>query len=158
MEEDVRHEEEIERWIRDDIARKNPKTGISVCPYAAKTVETKAFHILRGKSDLVAQIGHCCDLIGVLGLDIVIIYIQYKITEKQLRRLCRQAHKNNSHYAIMYDHPENTGLHRGVSFSYQKTPLVMIQDLNTLKDAQSKLQRTAYYRTWGLDDCDDMFY
>lgn len=158
MAEDVNHEKEIARWIRAKVARKNPKTGVSVCPYAAKTLKTKAFHILRGKSDLVAQIDHCCGVFDVLGMDIVIIYIDHKITEPILKKMCRRAHRRNPKFAIMYDHPANAGLHQGVSFSYQKTPLVMIQDLNRLKDAQSQLRRTAYYRAWGLDPDSGMFY
>ena len=47
---------------------------------------------------------------------------------------------------------------KGVQFSFQKAPLLFIQDLNKLRDAQRRLQKTDYYRVWGLDGDSDMFY
>lgn len=145
-------------WIEQKISKTDPKVGAAICPFAKKTLETKAIQVVPGKSDLVDQIDHCCAVFTGLALDIVVIYIQYTITEEKLSDLCAEAHERNPKFAIMYDHPDNDGLHKGVSFSFQKCPLVMIQDLSKLKNAQSKLRRTSYYRTWGLDDNDDMFY
>lgn len=151
-------ENKIIDWIRTSIAEKNRQTDQAICPFAKKVLQDETIQIVPGKSDLVGQIDHCCSVFASLGLDIVVIYITDKIKESQLSKICAKAHKNNPNHAIMYDHPDNKGLHKGVSFSYQKCALIMIQDLNRLKDAQSKLRRTAYYRSWGLDHCDDMFY
>lgn len=149
---------DIYDWIRTKIAEKDRRTNQAVCPFAKKVLQDETIQVVPGKSDLVAQINHSCDVFAVLGLDIVVVYIQYKITEGQLKSLCAKAQQRNPKYAIMYDHPDNNGLHKGVSFSFQKCPLVMIQDLNKLQDAQRKLRRTSYYQSWGLDPGDDMFY
>ena len=145
-------------WIEHKISQADPKTGVAICPFAKKTIAEKKIQVVPGKSNLVDQIHHCCNLFDSLALDCVVIYVQYKITESQLQEICSQAHQNNSKYAILYDHPDNDGLHKGVSFSFGKCPLIMIQSLSQLKDAQSKLRRTAYYRIWGLDPDDGMFY
>ena len=144
-------------WIKGHVAKKNPKTGKAVCPFAARTIKERSLYVLPAKVDVVDQIGHCCGLFAPFHFDIVILYIRYKITEKRLSDLCRQAHQNNPNFAILYDHPSNKGLHKGVQFSFQKAPLIMIQDLSKLKDAQQQLRTTGYYDAWGLDDL-DMFY
>lgn len=148
---------DVEQWIREELTQPNPATGKAICPFAKKTLETEAIQIVPAKTDLVAQIDHCCSVFDLLNLDIVVVYIQFEITEKKLSGIAAKAHKRNPKYAVLYDHPDNTGLHQGVSFSYQKCPLVMIQSLPKLKDAQSILRRTGYYDAWGLDD-PDMFY
>jgi len=145
-------------WIEQIVSKKNPKVGERICPYAAKTVKAKTIQVMLGESDLVDQIRHCGNLFGSLALECVIIYIQYKISEKELARICAKGHQNNPNFAVLYDHPDNAGLHKGVSFSFGKCPLIFIQPLKELKDAQSKLRRTAYYRRWGLDGDNDMFY
>ena len=150
--------EDVYEWIRTRISKADPKVGKAICPFAKASLETKAIQVVPGKSNLVDQIDHCCNLFNSLALDIVVIYVQYTITEKTLSSICAKAHRKNKNYAIMYDHPENDGLHRGVSFSFGKCPLIMIQSLSKLKDAQSKLRRTDYYRAWGLDPDDGMLY
>jgi hypothetical protein len=60
--------------------------------------------------------------------------------------------------AILYDHPANNGKHKGVSFSYGKLPLVLIQPLDKLQEAQAKLRKSSYYKDWELDPQDEMFY
>lgn len=149
---------DVEDWIKQVVSKKNSKVGERICPYAAKTLKTKAIQIVPGKSNLVDQICHGCNLFGSLALECIIIYIQYKITEKALSQICRKAHKLNTAYAVFYDHPDNNGLHKGVSFSFGKCPLIFVQPLKELKDAQSKLRRTSYYKSWGLRPNDDMFY
>jgi len=150
--------EDVYDWIRTKISKTDPNVGKAICPFAKKSLEAKAIQVVPGKSDLVDQINHCCNIFNSLALDIVVIYVQYKITEKKLSSICAKAHSKNKNYAIMYDHPDNDGLHRGVSFSFGKCPLIMIQSLSKLKDAQSKLRRTGYYRAWGLDPNDGMLY
>jgi len=145
-------------WIEQIVSKKNPEVGERICPYAAKTVEAKTIQVMPGESDLGNKINHCCNLFGSLALECVVIYIQYKITERELSNICSQAHESNPNFAVLYDHPDNAGLHKGVSFSFGKCPLIFIQPLKELKDAQSKLRRTAYYKRWGLDGDNDMFY
>ena len=91
------------------------------------------------KKDVLSQIDHCCGLFNIFNLDIVVLYLEQPITERKLSNLCKKAHQQNPKFAIMYDHPDNDGLHKGVSFSYGKLPLIMIQDLETL--LTSVLQR-----------------
>jgi hypothetical protein len=145
-------------WIRGKVSKTDRKVGKAICPFAEASVKAKAIQVVPGKSNLVDQVNHCCSIFNIFALDIIIIYIQYPITEQQLAKVCEQSHKKNNQFAIMYDHPDNDGLHRGVSFSFQKAPLIFIQDLNKLKDAQSKLRRTSYYRSWRIDPNDSMFY
>jgi hypothetical protein len=145
-------------WIRGKVSKTDRKVGKAICPFAEASVKAKAIQVVPGKSNLVDQVNHCCSIFNIFALDIIIIYIQYPITEQQLAKVCEQSHKKNNRFAIMYDHPDNDGLHRGVSFSFQKAPLIFIQDLNKLKDAQSKLRRTSYYRSWRIDPNDSMFY
>jgi len=149
---------DIEKWIRQVVAKTHKASGATICPFAKRTLEDRKIQISMAKEDVLSQIDHCCDLFDILHLDIVILYFTDEITERKLSNLCKKAHQHNPNYAIMYDHPDNDGLHKGVSFSYQKAPLLFIQDLNKLKDAQSKLSKTDYYRVWGLDVDSDMFY
>jgi hypothetical protein len=145
-------------WIREKISKTNPTVGKAICPFAKTSLKTKAIQVVPGKSNLVDQIDHCCNLFDSLALDCVVIYVQYKITEKELSKICRKAYKQNSEFAILYDHPDNAGLHKGVSFSFGKAPLIMIQRLKQLKNAQRQLQKTDYYESWGLNPNDAMFY
>ena len=149
---------EVYDWIRETIGKTNKKVGKAICPFAKASVEAKAIQVVPGKSDLVDQINHCCNLFSSLALDCVVIYVQYKITEQELAKVCGKGQKKNPSYAVMYDHPDNDGLHQGVSFSFGKCPLIFIQELSKLKDAQSRLRRTSYYQSWGIDPDDDMFY
>ena len=148
----------IEKWIGQVVAKKHKASGATICPFAKKTLEDRKIQITVAKEDVLSQIGHCCSLFNIFHLDIVILYFTYKITEKKLAEVCRQAHKQNPKFAIMYDHPYNNKKIKGVQFSFQKAPLLFIQDLNELRDAQSRLQKTDYYRVWGLDGDSDMFY
>ena len=149
---------DIEKWIRQVVAKTHKASGAAICPFAKRTLEDRKIQISMAKEDVLDQIDLCCDLFNSLNLDIVILYFTHEITERKLSNLCKRAHQQNPEFAIMYDHPDNNGLHKGVSFSFQKTPLIFIQDLNKLNDAQRRLQKTDYYRSWGLDDDSDMFY
>ena len=149
---------DIEKWIRQVVAKTHKASGAAICPFAKRTLADRKIQITPAKTYVLDLIVHCCDLFNSLALDIVILYFTDEITERKLSNICKRAHKNNLKFAIMYDHPDNDGLHEGVSFSYQKTPLIFIQDLNKLNDAQRRLQKTDYYRSWGLDDDSDMFY
>ena len=149
---------DIEKLIRQVVAKTHKASGAAICPFAKRTLEDRKIQITPAKVDVLDQIDLCCDLFNSLALDIVILYFTDQITERKLSDICKRAHKRNPDYAVMYDHPDNDGLHKGVQFSYQKAPLIFIQDLNKLKDAQSKLSKTDYYRVWGLDVDSDMFY
>ena len=149
---------DIEKWIRQVVIKKDKKNPTPVCPFAKKTLEDRKIQIAMAKKDVLLQVSHCCNLFNIFNLDIVILYFNHKISEKRLADLCKKAHKQNPKYAIMYDHPYNNKKVKGVQFSFQKAPLLFIQDLNKLRDAQRRLQKTDYYRVWGLDAHSDMFY
>jgi hypothetical protein len=148
---------DIEKWIKS-LGKTHKSSGQKICPYAEKALQDKTIQISKAKVDLLEHIVHCSHLVPCFHLDAVVLYIEYKITEKRLAKICRDANRNRPHMAILYDHPNNQGLHKGVSFSYGKLPLVIIQPLDKLQSAQSKLRRTRYYKDWGLDPQDDMFY
>lgn len=149
---------DIEDWIGQVVAKTHKASGAAICPYAKRTLKDRKIQIIPAKVDLLAQVRHCCDLFNTLALDIVILYFNYKITDRKLSKMCEQAHQANPSYAVMYDHPDNSGKHKGVSFSYGKAPLMFIQDLSKLKNAQQQLRRTDYYTAWGLDPNNSMFY
>lgn len=153
----VEESKQIEKWILQVVAKTHKESGATICPYAKRTVENKKIQISLAKKNVLDQIDICCSLFTVFGLDIVILYFNNKITEKNLSAVCKKAHKKNPNFAIMYDHPANDGLHKGVSFSYGRKPLVMIQDLAKLKRAQKHLKRTGYYDKWGLDGLDQFY-
>tara|TARA_S200002703_G_scaffold114700_2_gene100210 strand:+ start:528 stop:1037 length:510 start_codon:yes stop_codon:yes gene_type:complete len=153
----VEESKQIEKWIRQVVAKTHKESKSPVCPYAKTTLEDGKIQISPAKTDVLDQIDICCSLFTVFGLDIVILYFNNKITEKNLSAVCKKAHKKNPAFAIMYDHPANNGLHKGVSFSYGRKPLVMIQDLAKLKRAQKHLKRTGYYDKWGLDGLDQFY-
>ena len=148
---------DIEKWIRQVVAKTHKASGAAICPFAKRTLEDRKIQITPAKTDVLDQIDQCCGLFVSLGLDIVILYFTDEITERKLSNLCRRAHKNNPDYAILYDHPDNDGLHKGVSFSYGKAPLIMIQDMTKLKQAQQKLERSGWYRKWGIDKMDQFY-
>jgi hypothetical protein len=148
---------DIEKWIRQVVAKTHKASGAAICPFAKRTLEDRKIQITPAKVDVLDQIDQCCGLFVSLGLDIVILYFTHEITERKLANLCRRAHKNNPDYAILYDHPDNDGLHKGVSFSYGKAPLIMIQDIAKLKQAQQKLERSGWYRKWGIDKMDQFY-
>ena len=149
---------DIEKWIGQVVAKKHKESGASICPFAKKTLQDRKIQISVAKKDVLGQVSHCCGLFNIFHLDIVILYFDHKISEKRLAEVCKQAHKQNPKFAIMYDHPYNNKKIKGVQFSFQKAPLLFIQDLNKLRDAQSRLQKTDYYRVWGLYGDSDMFY
>ena len=148
---------DIEKWIRQVVAKTHKASGAAICPFAKRTLEDRKIQITPAKTDVLDQIDQCCDLFVSLGLDIVILYFNHEITERRLSNLCRRAHRNNPDYAIMYDHPDNDGLHKGVSFSYGKAPLIMIQDLARLKQAQGQLKRSGYYEKWSIDSFEQFY-
>lgn len=148
---------DIEKWIRQVVAKTHKASGAAICPFAKRTLEDRKIQITPAKTDVLDQIDQCCGLFVSLGLDIVILYFTDEITASKLSKVCKRAHKNNPDYAIMYDHPDNDGLHKGVSFSYGKRPLVMIQDMAKLKQAQHKLKRSGYYEKWGLDSLEQFY-
>jgi len=148
---------DIEKWIRQVVAKTHKASGAAICPFAKRTLEDRKIQITPAKTDVLDQIDQCCGLFVSLGLDIVILYFTDEITEGQLSRICRRAHKNNPDYAIMYDHPDNDGLHKGVSFSYGRRPLLMIQDMAKLKQAQHKLKQSGYYEKWSIDSFDQFY-
>ena len=149
---------DIEKWIGQVVAKTHKESGKAICPYAKKTLQDRKIQIAVAKKNVLAQIDHCCSLFNIFHLDIVVLYFDYKISEKKLSNLCKKAYDNNKEFAILYDHPSNNGKHKGVSFSYGKAPLIMIQNLQKLKNAQQRLQKTDYYESWGLDPNDSMFY
>lgn len=147
----------IENWIRGQIARVNRTTKQPICPFAKKVLQDQSLQITKAKKDLLAHIIHCCHMVPIFNLDIVILWIDYPITEKRLEDICRQAHEDKLHMAIMYDHPSNDGLHQGVSFSYKRKPLVMIQPLDRLRRAQKQLRKTGWYSAWHIDDFEQFY-
>jgi len=148
---------DIEKWIGQVVAKKYKASGATICPFAKKTLEDRKIQITMAKKDVLDQIVHCCSLFNIFNLDIVILYFTDKITEKKLSQLCKTAHKQNPMFAIMYDHPTNNGLHKGVSFSYGKAPLIMIQGMAKLKQAQQKLRESGYYEKWDIDSFDQFY-
>lgn len=149
---------DIEDWIRQVVIKTHKASKQPVCPFAKRTLQDRKIQIVPGKEDVLAQIDHCCALFNTLALDIVILYFNYKITERKLANICAKAHKRHPAFAVMFDHPDNDGPHKGVSFSFGKAPLLFIQDLRRLNDAQQQLRRTNYYNAWGLDPNGSMFY
>lgn len=148
---------DIEKWIGQVVAKKHKESGATICPFAKKTLQDRKIQITVAKKDVLSQINHCCGLFNVFHLDIVILYLEQPITEKKLSNLCQKAHKQNPKFAIMYDHPDNDGLHKGVSFSYGKLPLIMIQDLEKLKQAQKILKKSGYYQKWDIDSFEQFY-
>ena len=149
---------DIEKWIRQVVIKTHKASKSPVCPFAKRTLQDRKIQITPAAPNVLAQIDQCCNLFNVLNLDIVIFYFNEPITEKKLASICRLSHRNNPNTAILYDHPDNDGLHKGVSFSFGKCPLIMVQDLNRLKNAQQQLRKTDYYLSWGLDPDNSMFY
>ncbi len=149
---------DIEKWIGQVVAKTHKASGKAICPYAKKTLQDRKVQITMAKKNVLAQIDHCCSLFSIFHLDIVVLYFPYKINEKKLSSVCKKGFENNPDYAMLYDHPDNKGKHKGVSFSYGKAPLLMIQNLNKLKNAQQQLRKSNYYDAWGLDPNDSMFY
>ena len=147
----------IENWIRGQIAKVNKKTGKAICPFAKKTLQDKTIQITKAKTNLLDHIIHCCHMVPIFKFDIVVLWIDYKISEKRLASICQQAHHNKLHMAIMYDHPLNKGLHKGVSFSYKRKPLVMIQPLEKLKKAQQQLKKSGWYEAWDIEDFEQFY-
>ena len=148
---------DIEKWIGQVVAKKHKASGAAICPFAKKTLEDRKIQIAVAKKDVLGQINHCCSLFNIFHLDIVILYFDHKITEKKLAGICKKAHRKNPLFAIMYDHPANNGLHKGVSFSYGKAPLIMIQGMAKLKQAQQKLKKSGYYKKWDIDSFDQFY-
>ncbi len=148
---------DIEKWIGQVVAKKHKASGATICPFAKKTLEDRKIQITMAKKDVLSQIDHCCGLFNIFHMDIVILYLEQSITEKKLSNLCHKAHKQNPKFAIMYDHPDNDGLHKGVSFSYGKLPLIMIQDLEKLKQAQKILKQSGYYQKWDIDSFEQFY-
>lgn len=142
----------IENWIRGQIAKVHKTSGKAICPYAKKTLQDQTIQITKAKVNLLDHIIHCCHMVPIFKLDIVVLYIDYKISESRLASICQQAHANKLHMAVMYDHPANKGLHKGVSFSYKRKPLVMVQPLDKLQKAQRQLKKTGWYEAWGVED------
>ena len=148
---------DIEKWIGQVVAKKHKASGAAICPFAKKTLEDRKIQITMAKEHVLDQIVHCCSLFNIFNLDIVILYFTDKITEKKLSQLCKTAHKQNPMFAIMYDHPDNNGLHKGVSFSYGKAPLIMIQGMAKLKQAREKLKQSGYYEKWDIDSFEQFY-
>lgn len=145
---------DIEKWIRQVVAKTHKASGATICPFAKRTLEDGKIQIVPAKVDVLAQVAHCCDLFHSLNLDVVVIYFNYKITERKLERLCEQAGHLSPNFALMYDHPDNDGLHKGVSFSFGKAPLLMIQEMGKLKKAQQTLNKSGWYAAWDIKDYD----
>jgi len=148
---------DIEKWIGQVVSKTHKASGKTICPFAKRTLQDKKIQITLAKKDVLAQINHCCSLFNIFHLDVVILYFNHKIAEQRLAKVCRQAHELNKAFAVMYDHPANSGKHKGVSFSYGKAPLIFIQDLNKLKQAQQKLKDTGYYEAWGIKDYEQFY-
>ncbi len=153
----VGSKEDIEKWIRQVVIKTHKSSQQPVCPFAKKTLEDNKIQIAVAKKDVLSQINHCCSLFNIFHLDIVILYFDNKITERKLSNICKKAHRQNPLFAIMYDHPANNGLHKGVSFSYGKAPLIMIQGMAKLKQAQQKLKKSGYYDKWDIDSFDQFY-
>lgn len=148
---------DIEDWIRQVVAKTHKASGAAICPFAKRTLEDGKIQIVPAKVDVYDQIDHCCNLFNIFHLDIVILYFNYEITEAKLAKVCKQAHQSHPDYAIMYDHPDNDGLHKGVSFSYGKAPLIMIQGMAKLKQAQEQLKKSGYYGKWDIDSFEQFY-
>tara|TARA_B100000519_G_C14174588_1_gene405598 strand:+ start:604 stop:1068 length:465 start_codon:yes stop_codon:yes gene_type:complete len=148
---------DVESWIRGQVAKVNKKTRKAICPFAKATLQNKKIKILPAKDNVLAQVRQLCDLFAVLNLDIIIIYFNSKIKETKLSNICKQAHTRTPNLAVMYDHPDNKGTHEGVSFSFKKAPLIFIQSLPKLKEAQKILDKTGYYKAWGIKDYDQFY-
>jgi len=143
---------DIEDWIRGQVAKKNKKTQQAICPFAEATLKNKKVAIIPSKDDVLVQVNQLCDIFSALNYDVVIIYFNVKVSETKLQTICNNAHKRRPNVAVMYDHPINNGKHRGVNFSFGKAPLIFIQSLPKIKQGQKLLERSGYYKAWGIKD------
>jgi len=151
--EEENRKSDILKWVRTKIAKKHKKTGITPCPFASKALKDKNYQIIQAKDNLSEQVNHLCDVIDIFKLDIIILHIEYPITLKKIESVCRRAQKRKPDVAVLYDHPENDGLIKGMQFSYQKCPLIMIQPMEKLKAARRLLrEKTDYYQKVGNED------
>jgi len=85
----------IENWIRGQVAKIHKKTGKAICPFAKKALQDQTIQITKAKVDLLEHIIHCCHMVPIFRLDIVVLYIDYKISEQRLATICEQAHRTN---------------------------------------------------------------
>jgi|TARA_Y100000296_G_C5152258_1_gene247108 hypothetical protein len=108
---------DVEKWIRRQVIKTNNKDRKTILPFETTN---KKIQVIPAKDNMLVQVNQCCDLFSILHFDIVILYFNYKISEKKLSTICEQAQKNNPHYKIIY------------SFNFQKAPLLFIHSLNTL--------------------------
>ena len=84
---------DIEKWIRQVVAKTHKASGAAICPFAKRTLQDRKIQITVAKEDVLSQIGTCCDLFNSLNLDIVILYFNREITERKLSNLCKKAHQ-----------------------------------------------------------------
>ena len=91
---------DIEKWIRQVVAKTHKASGAAICPFAKRTLEDRKIRITPAKVDVLDQIDLCCDLFNSLALDIVILYFTDQITERKLSDICKRAHKRNPDYAV----------------------------------------------------------
>jgi len=151
--EEENRKKDIVKWISNVIGKKHKASGIAPCPFANKVIKDKTYEIIKAKTDLAKQVTHLCDIIDIFKLDIIIVYCDNTVIEKNLKKICNSIQKNKPHTAVMYDHPTNNGLVKGMQFSYQKCPLVMIQPMKKLKAAQKTLRKkTNWYQIVGNED------
>jgi len=148
---------DVEDWIRQVVAKTHKASGAAICPFAERALKDRKVQVVPAKVDVLAQVAQCCDLFNSLALDVVVLYFNYEITERKLSGLCRQCNHLSPNFAVMYDHPDNDGKHKGVSFSFGKAPLLFIQDMGKLKKAQQTLKKTGYYKAWGIKDFTQFF-
>lgn len=148
---------DVEDWIGQVVAKTHKQSGAAICPFAKRTLADRKIQIIPAKVDVLTQVAQCCDLFHSLNLDVVILYFNYKITERKLKMLCEQASHLSPNFAVMYDHPDNDGKHKGVSFSFGKAPLLFIQDMTKLKQAQKTLEKSGWYAAWGIKDWDQFY-
>ena len=151
--------EKLLTWITEFVETPNPLLGQwAPCPYARSARLNNKIEIrFSHAKDLLFDVVNNIDLLK--DKDVIIFCFDHtKIVPESLAIIVAGMNQAlmKVNVVALEDHPDIKESINGVDMNFGLCGLLLVQNLDKLNTASRQLKEKGYYRTWSLDNLDDV--
>jgi len=138
--------DKIYQYLVKVIARPQKQIGgFAICPFLKRYLNNIQIVITQ---DYDSTLDICCQLLGPLGLEAVVISgydMDYDTLESLVNRKSRKYKKRD--IELLFMHPETVEPPLPLNYNFKYAPLIIVQKRSTLQNARKTLKnKTNYYK------------
>jgi hypothetical protein len=149
--------EQIKDWIVNLTYHREELSGFSICPYAKQALSNNSYDIFESS---VVSINDDIKKVDIIKNQVTIIVIPeyelYSIEALQEQTLKLNECYNSIDLVILDNDPRDPFVLNGVTTTFDKCYLWLVQSLSDLNEKHRILSKTSYYNVWTQQQLDQV--